>query len=97
TGVGFVTLSRAFAAKVKPAPIDKAPAKPPTASGDVTNRLATVASISLGGALANTVPVVVVEKPGADGIDGLLGLSFLSRFDLTVNGRQIELRVRPNE
>jgi aspartyl protease family protein len=50
--------------------------------------------IRLGGVSANTVPLVVVENPGPDRTDGLLGMSFLSRFDITITDGQIRLRAK---
>jgi predicted aspartyl protease len=37
---------------------------------------------------------VVVEKLGPDGTDGLLGMSFLSRFDITITDKQIRLTAK---
>jgi aspartyl protease family protein len=65
-----------------------------TANGAVSSPLATAISIRLGGVSANTVPLVVVEKLGPDGTDGLLGMSFLSRFDITITDKQIRLTAK---
>jgi clan AA aspartic protease (TIGR02281 family) len=97
TGASFVTLSRAFAEKVKATPIATGAIKLQTANGAVSSPLATAATIVLGSVSASTVPLVVVEKPAGDGVDGLLGMSFLSRFDLIMTSKQIELRAKPDD
>ena len=51
-----------------------------TASGPETAYATRVAHIDLGGAVAEDVPVVVMESLNGQGSDGLLGMSFLSRF-----------------
>ncbi|HEY3846685.1 MAG TPA: aspartyl protease family protein [Acetobacteraceae bacterium] len=94
TGASFVTLSRAFAVKVKATPIGTNAVNLQTANGAVSSPLATATSIRVGGVSADAVPLVVVEKLGPDGVDGLLGMSFLSRFDIAMRGRQIELKAK---
>jgi clan AA aspartic protease (TIGR02281 family) len=94
TGASFVTLSRAFALKVKVTPIGTNPVNLQTANGAVSSLLATATSIQLGAVSANVVPLVVVEKTGPDGIDGLLGMSFLSRFDIAITDKHIQLKAK---
>ena len=52
-----------------------------TANGPRPGHLITVQAIEVQGVKAARVPAVVIDDLGG-GIDGLLGLSFLSRFDL---------------
>lgn len=94
TGASFVTLSRAFARKAKATPIGTTPVNLQTPNGAVSSQLATATSIRLGSVSANAVPLVVVEKIGPNGIDGLLGMSFLSRFDIVVTEGQIRLKAK---
>ena len=51
-----------------------------TASGPETAYAMRVGHIELGGAVAEDVPVVVMDSLNGQGSDGLLGMSFLSRF-----------------
>jgi clan AA aspartic protease (TIGR02281 family) len=83
TGASFVSLTPDFAKKVKVTPVRAGPLAMRTANGMVTTTLAAAASIRLGGVSASTVPLVVIDKPLGNGIDGLLGMPFLSRFEIT--------------
>jgi predicted aspartyl protease len=68
-----------------------------TANGVVTSTLSTAASIRLGNVSASTVPLVVLDKPLGNGVDGLLGMSFLSRFDIAVTARQMRLSAKSGQ
>jgi len=97
TGASFVSLTPAFAAKVKVTPVRAGPLTMHTANGTVATTLATAASVRLAGISANTVPLVVIDKPLGNGIDGPLGMSFLSRFDITVTARELRLSAKSGE
>lgn len=97
TGASFVTLTPAFAEKIKVTPVRTGPLAIGTANGMVTTTLATATSIRLGSVSASTVPLVVIEKPLGNGIDGLLGMSFLSRFDIAMTAQQMVLRAKSEE
>lgn len=80
TGASLVTVSRGFAERAG-VPV---PAGPPirvsTANGAALARLTRLDSLALQGAVADGVEAAVIDGlPG--GVDGLLGLSFLARFD----------------
>lgn len=95
TGASFVTLSPAFAEKVNVTSLRAGALALGTANGVVTTHLATANSIRLGAVSASTVPLVVLDKPIANGVDGLLGMSFLSRFDVIMTTGQVQIRARP--
>jgi hypothetical protein len=59
--------------------------------------LAKAEKVQLGKLQATNVPVVVQkldDKSYGNGIDGLLGMTFLSRFELQMAGGFIEIRTR---
>lgn len=57
-----------------------------TASGTIQAPLALLDEVDVGGAVARHVPAVIHDLPGAPGnIVGLLGLSFLERFRVTLD------------
>lgn len=94
TGASFVTLSPSFAAKAKPTYIKAGPVELQTANGNANGTLATVDLITLSGLSAAGVPTVVASKQLGDGIDGLLGMSFLSRFTILLEDEQLSLTAR---
>ncbi|MDI1444306.1 TIGR02281 family clan AA aspartic protease [Polyangium sp. 6x1] len=81
TGASYVTLPRALAEKLG---IDLAGAPKvalQTANGRKDGLFILIGSIAVDKLAAKRVPAVVVDDLGA-GVEGLLGLSFLSRFEL---------------
>jgi predicted aspartyl protease len=56
--------------------------------------VASLDSVKLAGLSASAVPAIVVSKSLGDGIDGLLGMSFLSRFTVLIEDREIQLRAK---
>lgn len=68
-----------------------------TANGPTKARLSKADKVALGKLQAVNVPVAVQsndEKIYGAGIDGLLGMSFLSRFDVQMSGDAVEVRTR---
>ena len=68
-----------------------------TANGQAKGKLTKAEKVSLGKLEASNVPVVVQkldDKSYGAGVDGLLGMSFLSRFDMQMAGGFIEVRTR---
>lgn len=96
TGASFVTVDAAFAAKAHLAVAQQPRARSETANGGVYARLGTAATIKVGSAVARQVPVAILDKP-IGGVDGLLGRSFLSRFDVVIDERRWTLRPRDEE
>jgi clan AA aspartic protease (TIGR02281 family) len=69
-----------------------------TAGGPVQAEVLTLAAIRVGQAEAQNVPVGVFEIPDAPaGVDGLLGLTFLSRFLVTIDPDRGELSLRARQ
>jgi len=99
TGATSVALTQEFAEKLG-LELSKARTVPiQTANGLTTARLTKVQSIELQGAHATDVEVTV-SSTLPPGMDGLLGLSFLARFEMRLDARagRLELteRKRPN-
>jgi aspartyl protease family protein len=94
TGASFVTLSRSFAAKAKPTFIKTDRVEVLTANGNAHVALATVDVVKLPGVVAMAVPVIVADKEIGSGIDGLLGMSFLSRFTILMEDGQMKLTAK---
>ena len=68
-----------------------------TANGQAKAKLSKADKITLGKLEAADVPVAVQdvdEKSYGAGVDGLLGMSFLSRFEVEMAGGFIEVRTR---
>ena len=92
TGASYVTLSAEYAARLKlssPA----ATVLISTAGGVRSGQLLTLDSVRVQDLEATRVPAVILSEIGP-GIDGLLGLSFLGRFDLHQSEGMIELHAR---
>ena len=69
-----------------------------TAGGSVRVEVAKVDSISVGTAQAYNVPVAIHDLPDAAvGVNGLLGLTFLDKFLVTLDMEKGELMLRPRE
>lgn len=82
TGATMVTLSRAFADRLGLKLADGAPTVPlRTAQGIVQAHIARVRSLELQDARADDVEVAVVPSL-PEGVDGVLGLGFLARFEM---------------
>jgi aspartyl protease family protein len=94
TGASFVALSETVASRLGIVTTGWERIRVQTAGGVQSATLGALDSVELQGLRANQVAAAVVEDLGA--IDGLLGLSFLSRFEMHVDpakGR-IELTAR---
>jgi hypothetical protein len=44
--------------------------------------------------LAKDVPIVKIEDLYGEGIDGILRMSFMSRFDVTITSKSIRIKPR---
>lgn len=91
TGASFVTLGRAFAVRVGVRSTGPRVLLA-TASGQVTGTSAGGLGAGPGRDGLGRVVVVVDELPA--GLDGLLGLSWLARFDLVTTEPDLEIRPR---
>lgn len=94
TGASHAAISPKFAGRAKIAYADANDITIRTANGLVKGKLSTAEKVALGTLEATHVPVVVQEFDLGRGIDGLLGMSFLSRFDVRMAGGYMEIRTR---
>jgi clan AA aspartic protease (TIGR02281 family) len=94
TGASFVTLTRGFAGKAKPRMLTTEAVEMQTANGATSATLATVETVKLAGLYASSVPAIIASKSLGDGVDGLLGMSFLSRFTVVIGDREIQLKAK---
>ncbi len=97
TGASFVTLTRSFAERARPQMFKTDAVEMQTANGTTSATLATVDSVRLASLSASSVPAIVANKNLGDGIDGLLGMSFLSRFTMVIQDREILLKAKQLE
>jgi clan AA aspartic protease (TIGR02281 family) len=97
TGASYVTMRSSFADRAKIQHDNAAEIALATANGLIKARLSKADKVQLGKLDATNVPVAVQkadDKSYGPGIDGLLGMSFLSRFDVQMAGGFIEVRTR---
>lgn len=97
TGATFVSLRQSFAERARIAVDPTSKVRLHTAGGIVEARRGKAALIELRRVQATEVPVVVQsDATGSYGarIDGLLGMSFLARFDVTIDRRSVRIRSR---
>ena len=97
TGASLVSVTKSFANKAKLSVAIEDEVTLQTANGVTDGLLATANSIQVGNAYSTFVPVVVVDdaKLGTeDGVSGLLGMSFLSRFVVKLGKDSVELHSR---
>jgi clan AA aspartic protease (TIGR02281 family) len=97
TGASLVSVTKTFAGKARISGDIDDKVTLQTANGLSEGLLATASSVRVGNAYSTFVPVVVVDdaKLGTDdNVVGLLGMSFLSRFVVSVGKDTIELHSR---
>ncbi len=95
TGATFVSLSKTFAQKAAIEIEENSVVHLNTANGPTTARRGRARTVALKSIAAENVPVVVQTdgtKGYGPGVDGLLGMSFLSRFHVTMDGKSVRLR-----
>lgn len=69
-----------------------------TAGGSVRAEVFRVGSVSVGSAEARNVPAAIHDLPDAPaGVDGLLGLTFLEHFLVTVDAQKGVLHLKPRQ
>lgn len=85
TGASYVAITKRFAAQAGLDPSSGRRFYCSTANGRIQASLVNARSVDVRGARATNVPVAIIDDLGADQ-DGLLGLSFLSRFEMKMNG-----------
>jgi aspartyl protease family protein len=97
TGASFVSVKEDFAKRARPPTEQGSKVTLHTANGDTQGILSKAETVQLGGLSAKSVPVVVQltdAKLYGDGTDGLLGMSFLARFEVRMANGYIEVRSR---
>jgi len=94
TGASMVTLTSSFAAKAKVGTNDNQKIVMNTVNGVSDAALTYVDTIELGQVKARGVSAAIVPKPIGPGIDGLLGMSFLARFDVAILPNELRLQSR---
>jgi clan AA aspartic protease (TIGR02281 family) len=97
TGASYVAVKSTFADRAKIPQADASEITLSTANGLAKAKLSKADKVQLGKLEATNVPVAVQkvdEKSYGAGVDGLLGMSFLSRFDVQMAGGSIEVRTR---
>jgi len=93
TGASYVTVTQAFAKRTGIDLMRAPTVLIATANGAMTALVVTIGKVEVQGAKAVRVPAVVVDDLGPS-IDGLLGLSFLSRFDFGATGSMFEIAAK---
>lgn len=97
TGASMVSITPSFAARAGISPDERNPMTFYVVGGTIQSSPATAQLIEVGSARAANVPVAVsTGHPSAYGpqADGLLGMTFLARFNITLGGGALELKPR---
>jgi aspartyl protease family protein len=97
TGATFVSMNQAFAQKAKVQIDQDSKVRMHTANGVVDARRGRAATVQLRSLQAKDVAVVVhdnVRGSFGDGVDGLLGMSFLSRFKVLIDTQSVRIANR---
>jgi clan AA aspartic protease (TIGR02281 family) len=92
TGATFVALNRTFAEKLQLDLTDAPPFLVQTANGVAAGTGVVLEKMSVRGLHASRVPAALVS--GLGDIDGLLGMSFLTRFELLQTGDSLQISTR---
>lgn len=97
TGATYVAMKASFADRAKVSQAGAGDITMATANGQTKAKLTKADKVTLGKLVATNVPVAVQDtdaKSYGPGIDGLLGMSFLSRFEVQIANGSIEVRTR---
>jgi aspartyl protease family protein len=96
TGASYVSVKSGFAERAK-LPQAGSEITLMTANGETKARLSRADKVKLGSLQATGIPVAIQagdDKGYGSGIDGLLGMSFLSRFEVQIAGNFVDVRMR---
>jgi tetratricopeptide (TPR) repeat protein len=97
TGASFVALKESFAERANIESYPGSAVRLHTANGIADGKRGRAETIQLRSLKAKSVPVVIESDSAAafgDKVDGLLGLSFLSRFNVTIDGQTVRIATR---
>lgn len=97
TGASFVSLRSSFAEKAKVQIEQDSKIQLFTANGVTEGRRGRAATIQVRSLRASDVPIIVqsdAKGTYGPGVDGLLGMSFLSRFHVALDGKSVRIRKR---
>jgi aspartyl protease family protein len=97
TGASYVSIRSDFADRAKIPQANLSEITLYTANGVTKAKLSKADKVALGKLQTTNVPIVVQKvdaKSYGPGVDGLLGMSFLSRFEVQMAGGFIEIRTR---
>lgn len=95
TGASLVSITPEFSRKSHLTPFSLEKITTITANGNSEAQLTTIDNIKLGSLSANKVSGVIMSQNLGDGTDGLLGLSFLSRFHFSMNENKLTIDTTP--
>jgi clan AA aspartic protease (TIGR02281 family) len=93
TGATYTLVSRRIASGLRLYESSRAVLS--TANGPINVPLATLQSVKVGAAEALNLTVAIQDISTHSGVDGLLGLDFLSRFHTSIDSRQQRLILAP--
>jgi clan AA aspartic protease (TIGR02281 family) len=97
TGASYLSVKSSFADRAKIPQTGTSEITLVTANGQTKAKLSKADKVMLGKLGATNVPVAIQnvdDKSYGAGVDGLLGMSFLSRFEVQMAGGSIEIRTR---
>ena len=96
TGASYVVLSSGFSKRSNVKMADRSEIRLQTANGEVVGNLTKVDQVKLGKIESKMVPTVILMREDALGsnIDGLLGMSFLSKFDMKFDNSSVLIETR---
>jgi clan AA aspartic protease (TIGR02281 family) len=93
-GATFVFLRNSFAQKANVEIDQESIVRLRTANGIANGKRGRAKAIQLRSLLAKDVPIVVQAGAYGENIDGLLGMSFLSRFNIKIDTKNVRIAPR---
>ena len=97
TGATFVSLNEAFAQKAKVQIDQDSKVRMHTANGIADAKRGRASTVQLRSLQAKDVAVIIHENVRGsfgEGVDGLLGMSFLSRFNVSMDAQTVKIANR---
>lgn len=94
TGATYTVIDSSLANYLKLIPLESKQVEINTASGVETAALAYLDSISIRDLVVEDTPVIITDLPESSGVAGLLGLSFIRQFKLTIERDRVRFKQR---